>query len=216
MGPTTRVQCAMLLHWLRPCIGPLTRGAYASNHQIKGEIAKEGAVRRHTLSWLATESSWLVGERRTDPVPDCDPEIAYELCVVSHEYRLNGRPFTWIQTVHLKSNPKTQTPNTQSIISLSHHLILTLDLGSNGWIRTHLARELPHASQCNPLSQSLSFAQLSPTCKCKKTQNEEEKGFLKERSLKRIRRRRKTLRAVVKEMEYANKRENEMQRVLSC
>lgn len=139
-----------------------------------------GFVRRHTLSWLVTESPWLVGETRTDPVPDFDPEIAYELCVVSHEYRLNGRPFTWIQTVYLKSNPKTQTPNTQSIISIStHHLILTLDLGSNGWIRTHLAPELPHASQCNPLSQSLSVAQLSPTCKCKKPKMKKKKDSSK-------------------------------------
>ena len=40
------------------------------------------------------ESSWFVGARIIEPVPDFTPILAYALCVVSHEYRLNGKPFT--------------------------------------------------------------------------------------------------------------------------
>lgn len=42
------------------------------------------------------ESSWLVGARILDPVADFDPDNANELWVVSHEYLLNGKPFTLV------------------------------------------------------------------------------------------------------------------------
>lgn len=47
-----------------------------------------------TLSWSAMVSSWFIGAIMIDPVADLAPARAYELCVVNHEYRLNGKPFT--------------------------------------------------------------------------------------------------------------------------
>lgn len=47
-----------------------------------------------------------------DPVADLAPARANELCVVSHEYRLNGRPFTLTikkKTItHINWNHKTE------------------------------------------------------------------------------------------------------------
>uniref|UniRef100_A0A2P2NL07 PI-PLC X domain-containing protein At5g67130-like n=1 Tax=Rhizophora mucronata TaxID=61149 RepID=A0A2P2NL07_RHIMU len=52
-------------------------------------------MKPQTLSWLVMESCWFVGERIIDPVADLAPNLAYELWVVSHVYRLNGKPFTF-------------------------------------------------------------------------------------------------------------------------
>lgn len=47
------------------------------------------------MSWEVTESSWLVVVIRLLPVEDFWPARAKELCVVSHEYLLNGSPSTF-------------------------------------------------------------------------------------------------------------------------
>lgn len=47
-------------------------------------------VRKLTLSWAVTLSSWLKKVMMGLPASGGDPKIAWELCVVSHAYLLNG------------------------------------------------------------------------------------------------------------------------------
>lgn len=122
---------------------------YSANNEIK--------IPLHTWSWLVTESSWLVGAKRTEPVPDVDPVRAYELWVVSHEYLLNGNPLTWSKNQHKKS--KQISGNT---------IWGTLVVGLVGWTRVHRGRVLPFAGQepqIKPASQVLlELEHVSPIC----------------------------------------------------
>lgn len=49
-----------------------------------------------------------------EPVADFSPNFAYELCVVNHEYRLNGNPFTY-QKFKFKTEPNRTESNFKSL-----------------------------------------------------------------------------------------------------
>jgi len=121
--------------------------------------------RKPTLSWLVMESCWLVGARITEPVIGFWPKIANELCVVSHEYRLNGSPFTCSKTETFI----TFTPQQNKIQKAEPRQQKgeTFEVGLMGWMRVHLGRTFPlatHVSQCRPESQFLSATHVCPSC----------------------------------------------------
>lgn len=113
-------------------------------------------------------SSWLVSVRRTEPVALLAPSMAYELCVVSHVYLLNGNPLSWKQSKWKKKktqNPKKWVHYPQSKTENEEAIDLeTLVLGSIGCILVHFAGESPHPPQCSPESQVLSELHVSPIC----------------------------------------------------
>lgn len=68
---------------------------------------KKEQIAYNTLSWAVMESCWLVAVTRRPPAPDDAPTRANELWVVSHEYWLNGSPFTCHQYHPKKKKPST-------------------------------------------------------------------------------------------------------------
>lgn len=102
----------------------------------------------------------------TEPVADLAPARAKELWVVSHEYRLNGNPFTWTESKIQNPKPLTLIRTLKEKIKLGKGP-LTLELGFKGCIREHLGRVFPfagHVWQLSPASHLLSDPQVSPIC----------------------------------------------------
>lgn len=62
-------------------------------------------VRKLTLSWAVTLSSWLKKVMMGLPASGGDPKIAWELCVVSHAYLLNGSAVFCIGSRNFRSSP---------------------------------------------------------------------------------------------------------------
>lgn len=93
-----------------------------------------------------------------DPVADLAPAKAKELCDVNHEYRLNGKPFTFTTKNYWNRNHIVEF----SIIIWVKKL--TLVIGFKLCILLHLGRVFPFAGHVWHVRPTSHVPQVSPIC----------------------------------------------------
>lgn len=126
--------------------------------------------REHTWSWLVMLSCWHSGAKIVVLVFEFEPVLAYELCVVSHEYRSNGSPSTW--NINLISQLKFRLNSKRNASTHTYKQNVprrTTVVGMTGFFRVQRVLILPLIKQFSQCRPSLQFLSNKHVCPCYST-----------------------------------------------